>query len=51
MHLQQHCVLLVDKHSPIAYAIINEVYWLDNIAQHAGVETVSNKRSKKSLHN
>ena len=34
------CIPLVDKHSPIAYAIINEVHWHDNVAQHAGVETV-----------
>ena len=34
------CIPLVDKHSLIAYAIINEVHWHDNMEQHAGVETV-----------
>ena len=34
------CISLVDKHSPIAYAIINEVHWHDNVAQNADLETV-----------
>ena len=31
---------LVDQHSPIAFAIINDIHWHDNVAQHAGVERV-----------
>ena len=34
------CIPLVHKHSLTAYAITNEVHWHDNVAQHAGVETV-----------
>ena len=30
----------VDKHSPLAYAIINNIHWNDKVAQHSGVETV-----------
>ena len=33
-------VPLIEKSSPIAYSIINEVHWNDKIAKHAGVETV-----------
>lgn len=34
------CVHLIGKHSLIAYAIINEFHWHDNVAQQAGIETV-----------
>ena len=34
------CVPIVDKHSPLAYAIINDVRWNDKVAQHSGIETV-----------
>ena len=34
------CVPLVDKHSPLAYALINEVHWHDPDAKHSGNETV-----------
>ena len=34
------CVPIVNKHSPLAYAIINDVHWNDKIAQHSGIETV-----------
>ena len=33
-------VSMVKKHSPFAYAIINDIYWNDKVAQHSGVETV-----------
>ena len=33
-------VPLIEKSSPLAYSIINEVHWNDKIAKHAGVETV-----------
>ena len=33
-------VPLVDKHSPIAYSIVNEVHWNDSVANHSGNETV-----------
>ena len=31
---------IVDKHSPVAYSVINEVHWHHNVAKHSGVETV-----------
>ena len=34
------CVPLVDKSSPLAYALINEVHWYDENASHRGNETV-----------
>ena len=34
------CVPLVEKNSPLAYAIINEVHWHDPDACHSGNETV-----------
>ena len=33
-------VPLIEKNSPLAYSIINEVHWNDKVAKHAGVETV-----------
>lgn len=33
-------VPMVDKHSPLAYSIINEVHWHHKVAKHAGVGTV-----------
>ena len=34
------CVPIVDKHSPLAYALISEVHWYDTDAKHSGVETL-----------
>ena len=34
------CVPIVDKHSPLAYAIINDIHWNDKVAQHSGMEMV-----------
>ena len=34
------CVPIVDKFSPLAYALINEVHWHDPDARHLGNETV-----------
>ena len=34
------CVPLVDKYSPLAYSIINEIHWYHDVAKHSGVETV-----------
>ena len=33
------CVSIVDKHSSLAYAIINDIHWNDKVAEHSGVET------------
>ena len=35
------CVPLVDKFSPIALGVINDVHWNHKVAKHAGVETVT----------
>ena len=34
------CVPLIDKFSPLAYALVNEVHWYHNDARHSGNETV-----------
>ena len=34
------CVPLVDKYSPLAYAIINEIHWYHDDAHHSGDDTV-----------
>ena len=34
------CVVIIDKHSPLAYAIINDIHWNNKVAQHSVVETV-----------
>ena len=33
------CVPVIDKHSPVAYAIVNEVHWYDDVVKHRGIET------------
>ena len=33
------CVPVVDKFSPVAYSIINEVHWHNKVVKHSGVET------------
>ena len=34
------CVPIIYKHSPLAYSLINEVYWHSKAAMHSGVETL-----------
>ena len=34
------CVIIVDKHSPLVYAIINDIHWNDKVAQHSAVKTI-----------
>ena len=34
------CVPVLDKFSPVAYSVINEVHWYDQNVKHAGVESV-----------
>lgn len=34
------CVPLIDRYSPLAYSIVNEVHWYSKVARHRGVETV-----------
>ena len=34
------CAPIIDKHSPLAYSIVNEIHWYNNIAKHAGIEKV-----------
>jgi len=34
------CVPIVDKFSPLALSIINEIHWYHDVAKHSGVETV-----------
>ena len=39
LHSTTFCVPVLDKHSPISYAIINEIHWHSKVVQHSGVET------------
>ena len=32
-------VPIVDKHSPVAYSVINDIHWNDKTVRHSGVET------------
>ena len=34
------CVPIIDKHSPLAYSLINDMHWHSKAAKHSGVETV-----------
>ena len=34
------CVPLIEKHSPLAFALINEIHWYSDDARHCGNETV-----------
>ena len=40
-------VPMIDKHSPLAYSIINEVHWHNKVAKHSGMETVLRYTLKK----
>ena len=40
LSMSSFCVPLIDKLSPLAYALINEVHWYDLDANHSGNETV-----------
>ena len=33
------CVLIVDKHLSLTYAIISDIHWNDKVAQHSTVQT------------
>ena len=33
------CVPAVEKHSPVAYAIVNDIHWHHKTAMHSGIET------------
>ena len=39
LSMSTFCVPIIEKHSPVAYSLINEVHWYDNVAMHAGIET------------
>ena len=38
--MSSFCVPLIEKHSPLAYALVNEIHWYNNDAKHSGNETV-----------
>ena len=40
LSMASFCVPLIEKYSPLAYAIINEVHWYNYDAKHSGNETV-----------
>ena len=34
------CVPVVEKHSPLAYSIINDIHWYSDTVKHSGIESV-----------
>ena len=46
LSMNSFCVPLVEKYSPVAYAIVNEVHWFDFDVFHSGNETVLRNVSK-----
>ena len=40
LSMASFCVPLIDKFSPLAYALINEIHWYNTDAMHSGNETV-----------
>ena len=40
LSMSTFCIPIIDKHSPLAYSIVNEVHWYDKMAKHAGIESV-----------
>ena len=40
LSMSSFCVPIIDKFSPLAFAIVNEVHWYDKDACHSGNETV-----------
>ena len=42
------CVPLVEKHSPVAYSIVNDIHWNDKVSNHAGIETTIRQVLKKA---
>ena len=43
------CVPVLDKHSPISYAIINDVHWNDPVVKHSGIESTWRYVLKKAF--
>ena len=46
LDLTTFCVPLVDKRSPLAFAIINEIHWYSDDVRHSGNETVAREVGK-----
>ena len=40
LSMSTFCIPIIDKHSPLAYSIVNEVHWYDKVAKHAGIKSV-----------
>ena len=40
LSMSTFCVPLIDKYSPLAFSVINEVHWYSDDARHSGNETV-----------
>ena len=34
------CVPIVERHSPLAFSVVNEIHWYHKVAKHKGVETI-----------
>ena len=40
LSMESFCVPIIEKFSPLAFDVINEVHWYENEANHSGNETV-----------
>ena len=48
LHQTVFCVPILDKHSPLAYAILQEVHWFNKTVKHSGIESTLRYASKVS---
>ena len=42
------CVPVLDRLSPVAFSVVNDIHWNDFTAKHAGIETTSRFVLKKN---
>ena len=49
LHQTIFCVPILSKHSPIAYAILNDVHWNNKVVRHSGIEATLRYASKKAF--
>ena len=49
LQLTTFCVPAIEKHSPLAYAVVNDVHWCHPDAKHLGVETTWRYVLKKAF--
>ena len=40
LNIDTFCVPVIEKHSPLAYSIVNEVHWYNKTVMHCGIESI-----------